>query len=190
MFNMKNFLLIISFCLSICVSSCDGQDRIYKSPENTLKDTNILESFRENITYIPETYSEIVTDTILSNGNTIHIKYYTNMNDVISVQTKIDTINHIKKYRTFNADVNVNINGKPVFNHTINKAFLKQSEKIDKTNLDDTYLRTFWIESFDKQYNNTPIIHFEYYAPKTKNSIVYKFIVFENSYTIEQITNT
>ena len=53
-----------------------------KTNTEVLKEHKLLDSFSEQIKYIPEKYTEVITDTILSNGFRVKIKYYYDMKNV------------------------------------------------------------------------------------------------------------
>lgn len=111
------FLLALIGVVSI---SCDGRDRVFKTNSNVLKQ----KSFSENISYIPENYTEVVTDTILSNGFHIKLKTYTDMEQSVLNEFKQDTINYKEYYREIVSEVSITKNSKEIFNDTIDKQFL------------------------------------------------------------------
>lgn len=121
---MNKYIFILAFiCIGIASVSCDGRDRVYKSNSDILTEGQLLDSFSENISYIPETYTEVVTDTILSNGFQIKMKTYSNMNQNVLHEFKRDTINYKEYYREFVSEVVVLKNSKEIFNKTIDKLF-------------------------------------------------------------------
>ena len=67
---------VLSFGLLICIIgtflNCDGRDRLKDHKKTSLEASNQQKSLDDNITYIPESYSEKVTDTILKNGYKIY----------------------------------------------------------------------------------------------------------------------
>ena len=68
---------------TIILISCDGRDRIYKTNAEVLHESNLFNVFSQQIKFIPEQSIEIETDTILSNGFQVKIKYYSVENNSI-----------------------------------------------------------------------------------------------------------
>lgn len=176
---MKYSSLIILFAIAMCFAACDGRDRLHKTPQEVLQETKLLDSFSENITYIPAGYAEKITDTIFSNGYNIHIKMYSDMENHISSYSGKDTIN----YRDFNLDIKVVKDGKIIMEKTFNKQhhMIYETTSLD---LKTCYLRAFWISHDDKHYKdkNTPVINFEYYSPITKESEIMSIVALEDRY--------
>ena len=116
---MKKLIFLLAL-IGVVSISCDGRDRVYKTDFNVLK----AKSISENITYIPEGYTEVVTDTMLSNGFRIKMKTYTDMEQSVLNEFKQDTINYKQYYREFVSEVTITKNSKEIFSHLIDKQFL------------------------------------------------------------------
>lgn len=122
---MKQFIfLLVIATIGIVSISCDGRDRIFKTNTEVLIENKLLDSFSENITYVPETYTEVATDTILYNGFHVKLKTYTIMDKHIVNEFKQDSIVYKKYYREFVTDVIVTKNDKEIFNERIDKEFI------------------------------------------------------------------
>ncbi len=122
---MQYFTLFLFLCI-VSFTSCDGRDRANKSNTENLVESKLSDSFFEIIKYFPETYSEVVTDTILSNGYNVKLKFYSNMNNYVLNDFKIDTIHYKHYYREFKGDLKIIINGKTIFNKTIDKSYFTE----------------------------------------------------------------
>lgn len=173
---MKYISLILLFAIALLFAACDGRDRLHKTPQEILHETELLDSFSENITFIPNGYAEKVTDTIFNNGYRIHIKMYSDMENHVSITSGKDTTN----YRNFNLDIKVIKEGVTLLDSTFNK----QSEKIVEKfsiNLETYYLRDFWITEDNEAYENVPSIYFEFYSPKTKESSIIEIVSLEEN---------
>ncbi|WP_375239229.1 hypothetical protein [Aurantibacter sp.] len=138
---MKKLISFISLAIIFgFFLSCDGRDRVHKSPETVLKENKLLDSFSENITYIPEQYSEVITDTILSKGYRINIKSYTDMNSYIEFNLKSSlpkTINSKTRYYNFISELNIyNPENEIEFSQKIDKNYLVKNNllNLDKVN--------------------------------------------------------
>lgn len=122
---MKQFIfLLVIATIGIVSISCDGRDRVFKTNTEVLIENKLLDSFSENITYVPETYTEVATDTILYNGFHVKLKTYTIMDKHIVNEFKQDSIVYKKYYREFATDVIVTKNDKEIFNERIDKEFI------------------------------------------------------------------
>ncbi|HAI18384.1 MAG TPA: hypothetical protein DCM10_10365, partial [Xanthomarina gelatinilytica] len=122
---MKQFIfLLVIATIGIVSISCNGRDRVFKTNTEVLIENKLLDSFSENITYVPETYTEVATDTILYNGFHVKLKTYTIMDKHIVNEFKQDSIVYKKYYREFVTDVIVTKNDKEIFNERIDKEFI------------------------------------------------------------------
>ncbi|WP_417882605.1 hypothetical protein [Xanthomarina gelatinilytica] len=122
---MKQFIfLLVIATIGIVSISCDGRDRVFKTNTEVLIENKLLDSFSENITFVPETYTEVATDTILYNGFHVKLKTYTIMDKHIVNEFKQDSIVYKKYYREFVTDVIVTKNDKEIFNERIDKEFI------------------------------------------------------------------
>lgn len=139
-----NRLLVLILLILIAFSSCDGSDRKHKTNKEVLKENKQLDSFSEYVKYIPETYSEVETDTILDNGFRVIIKTYTEMNDNVLNEFRIDTINHKFYYRTYTGKLDVFYNNVSILEETINKSYFNKGQ--DKKFWDDAILGGIYLD--------------------------------------------
>ena len=123
-----NKFFILFILIIITFLSCDGRGRKHKTNEDVLKENQLLDSFSESIKYIPETYTEVETDTILSNGFRVKIKTYTEMQDNVLNEFTIDTIKYKFYYRNYTGKLDVYFNNSPILEETIDKAFLNKAK--------------------------------------------------------------
>ncbi|MCX7549424.1 hypothetical protein [Xanthomarina sp. F2636L] len=130
----KYIFTLVLMCIGIASVSCDGRYRVYKSNTDILIENKLLDSFSENITYIPESYTEVVTDTILSNGFHIKMKTYSNMEKSVLYEFKQDTINFKEYHREFISEVIITKNSKEVFNKIVDKQFFEITENLHLKN--------------------------------------------------------
>lgn len=129
---MKHILIVLIVIASIFVS-CDGR----KSHSDALKYS--IEKFKDSagpieiVEYIPQYYSEIIRDSILSNGFSVNIKTYSDMNkSVLNNHTK-DTITYKKYYRDWISKITIKKANKIIFNEIIDTDFfLKNGLNLDK----------------------------------------------------------
>jgi len=122
-------LIVAIFLVSVFVlTSCDGKERTRYTPEEKLKQSELPDSFFLQEKYFPEEYTEVVTDTIIDNKINISIKSYTDMNNNVLNEFKIDTIHYKYFYREIISDLVITLDGKTIFNETIDKSNFKDKE--------------------------------------------------------------
>lgn len=121
---MYKISLILISIFSVALTNCDGR----KTKSEALKES--VEKFRDSIEpiniveYIPKVYSEVKTDTILSNGFVVKIKNYTDMQNSVSHNYQVDSITtRTDIYRKWISEVSVEKDGKLIFNKIINDDF-------------------------------------------------------------------
>ncbi|MHA7944106.1 hypothetical protein ACJOV8_013600 [Formosa sp. 3Alg 14/1] len=148
MFKKLTYNLLGVFILLIIttLTCCDGRHKLNKKPRQVLADNGMLTSFSERINYLPEHYSETITDTILNSGFKIHMKTYSDMNsNVLNVKTKGNL--EVKTfYRDAMADVSVQLNNHTIFNQTISKTFISKHIKEVSDGLQPYILKSIWID--------------------------------------------
>ncbi|MFD1613617.1 hypothetical protein [Gelatiniphilus marinus] len=121
------YLSILYFALIITLISCDGRDRIHKTSAEVLKENKLFDSFSEEIKYIPEQRTEVLTDTILSSGFQVKIQYYVLDDDYSTKRIKASNeINKILYFKNFEAQFHISKNNKFVAQNVINKEFFKK----------------------------------------------------------------
>ena len=125
----NNKLSILITTLIITLLSCDGRDRIHKTNAQVLTKNNLLDTFSEQIKFIPEAKVEIVTDTILSNGFQIKINYNSveHSSILITLKTKNNTITKTH-YKNFEAKLHILKNGLTINQSVINKTLFNTFE--------------------------------------------------------------
>ncbi len=124
--NRMLFLILIVAAVTTC---CDGRDRVYQTNTEILKDNNLYESFSHKIAYIPQSYTEINTDTVLNNNFRIKIKYYTLPQDSVLIKKTIPPkTNMWYYYHNFEARLVISKQGTPILDVFINKALFKNFE--------------------------------------------------------------
>ena len=145
--------LLILFSLILAFISCDGREKAYRKNQTVLKEANLLDSFTEQIKFFPETYTEIVTDTILSGGLQIKINYHSLENDFVLkiTKTKEDTV--VKEhFKNFEAQINFFKNNRLIIKNVINKDMFSEFENSDFWK--DAIMQHVWVDyltSNDKQ---------------------------------------
>ncbi|MDH3323117.1 MAG: hypothetical protein OEM04_09015 [Flavobacteriaceae bacterium] len=169
---MKNLIFII-FLISVAVISCDGRSKIYKSNQEILKEHGLYEAFSERISYIPESYLETTTDTILSNGFMIKLKSYTDMNNsLLNAYTK-DYIQHKNYYRTINTHITIIKNNQEILTKIINKETIIEFDKSLEKRIYNKIIQGVWINEYASLINNKVIVNVLFVEPETNKNINY-----------------
>jgi len=119
----NNKLTLFFLAMVITFLSCDGRDRVHKTNAQVLTKNNILETFNEQIKFVPETKVEIVTDTILSNGFQIKIHYNSIEQGSVLNTKKTKNISTTKThYKNFEAKLHILKDGVTINQTVINKS--------------------------------------------------------------------
>ncbi len=181
---MKLYYLLTLSVIVISFTSCDGRDRLDKTPQEVLQENKLLDSFSKNITYTPLNYNEVENDTLFSSGHRVLIKYYTDMDNNILVSNQEVSANYKHYYRDFSVNVLVTKGDKTYFDKTIDKDFFAKTETHIEGSLTDKYIKNVWVQDADNTFKDTPIFNIEFFSPTTNESVIYKFIVSENVYLI------
>ena len=128
-------LFFIAFFTGFILLSCSGKDKALLTPQDSLKEKKLLDSFSENIKYFPEKYSEMVTDTTLSNGFRVHIKTQTDMESSVLNEFKQDTIHFKYYFRNFTSNIEIFRNNQ------------SSRKVIDKSLFSDKSEQDFWTKA-------------------------------------------
>ncbi|MFV9551137.1 DUF4738 domain-containing protein [Algibacter sp. PT7-4] len=169
----------------IAFLSCDGRDKIYKTNAQVLIENNQYKTFSEKIIFIPHNKVEIHTDTILSSGFQIKIKY-ASIKDSFVLKTK-NNKNKVTNtyYKNFEAKLHVLKNGLTINQSVINKKLFSNFEK--PSFWQNAIMQYVWI-NHDISTKNEVFINTSFYIPNTKS---YKdFVLKINSDGTLTIKNT
>lgn len=121
-----NKLPILILVLIITIFSCDGRKTKNDSLEESIAKFKDSTNTIEVVEYIPNSYSEIKTDTILSNGFTVKISAITDMNNFILKEIKKDS-NIVKQHhRKRILHLKIFLKESLVFDNQIDIPFLKK----------------------------------------------------------------
>ncbi len=183
---MKKLLFLI--LLTIIFISCDGRNRKHKTNRAILIENKLLDSFSQRVTYFPESYTEISTDTILSNGFKVKIKSYTDMQNNVLNEFEEGSIHFKHYYREYNTDIEIVKNEKVIFSDTINKSFLIQKLKETHSDFESYSLINFYLDEELSALKNNVVICAMYNTPKSKTYKTFNFNFFEDkTYSIKEV---
>ncbi len=174
---------------AVTLTNCDGR----KTKSEALKES--VEKFRDSIEpvniveYIPKVYSEVKTDTILSNGFVVKIKNYTDMQNSVSHKYQADSItSRTNIYRNWISEVTVEKDGKLIFNKIINDDFLLDEIKNTEGQLAKTIKTgTHYNQEYNPD-NNSISLYTGLVYPGTENRLFYMIRIDKSGkYIIEKM---
>ena len=167
------YLIFIIFLISFTIISCDGRAKIYRSNQEILKEHGLYEAFSERITYIPESYLETSTDTILSHGYEVKMKSYTDMdNSFLSSYTK-DNILHKNYFRNINTHITILKNNQEISSKLITKDTIIEFDKSLEKSIHNTIIQGIWINEYASLIHNNVTINVLLFEPETNKNINY-----------------
>ncbi|WP_053977697.1 hypothetical protein [Mangrovimonas xylaniphaga] len=117
---MKYILLL--FTLSAMVlTSCDGRQSSRESLQQSISEFNQKQTPLELISFYPKEYTEVETDTIMSNNLRVNIKNYSLMDqEVIQHKKTIGNNKDIQYHRAFESEIAVYNANQKIYTTTIN----------------------------------------------------------------------
>ncbi|WP_100615716.1 DUF4738 domain-containing protein [Confluentibacter citreus] len=158
--------LCVLIILVISLIGCDGKYRSHRSNEDVLREANLLESFSEQLKYIPEQPTEIVTDTILSNGFNIKINYYSNENSHVPKTKKSKNGTVTKTYhKNFEAQFQVQKNNRLILDGIVNKELFH--ENTDNTFWQNAIMQYVWVD-YSAMTEHSIQLHTSFNIPDTQ----------------------
>lgn len=175
MFKSAFYCLAIIGC--VCVfASCDGRDKAYKTPADSLKEKKLLDSFSENVQYFPKEYAEVETDTIMSNGFRVHITSKTEMDSTVLRSFTQDSIIHKHFYRDVRSNIVISHNDKLILETNLDKSYFKELYPSDSDFFEDAILQSTWLDD-NHLGENEILINLTFCVPDTDHCIFYQMLI-------------
>lgn len=175
-----NKLVVLIFTVLVAFLSCDGRDRVKKTNAQIQSESNLFQTFKKQVTFFPENYTETTTDTILSNGFRVKIKNYTDMNHSVLGYTSVNSIKSKQYYREVISEIEVFNNDKIIFKNNINEDFLLEN----KSNYVNTEI---YIDELKSLQTNTLQLIASHCIPNTKDCNTYRIAInTSGDYTIKR----
>mgnify|MGYP000855139138 FL=1 len=167
------YLKFIILLFSLTIISCDGRGKMYKSNQEILKEHQLYNEFSEHISYIPASYLETTTDTILSNGYKIKMTSYTDMNkSFLNAYTK-DNIQYKNYYRNINTQISIIKNNQEILSGLINKDTMIASDKSLEKLIVNKIIQGVWVNEYASLVKNNVIISVLLFDPETNEKFNY-----------------
>ncbi len=111
---MKNILFLITI-ISVLFISCDGRKSKNVALKESIKAFSQKESNLELVSFYPEEYTEVVTDTIISNKMKVHIRNYSLDKTILISNSDTTSPKKIRYHRVFESDVIITSPSKELF---------------------------------------------------------------------------
>ncbi|WP_142786209.1 DUF4738 domain-containing protein [Changchengzhania lutea] len=170
---MKNLIIIIFLIYTFSIMNCDGRYRSQKSHQQVLVDNKLFDSFSKQVQYIPEGYSEIVTDTILNNGYQIKMNYHSIETDYVLEENQtlnqIETAHH---YKDFEAHLMVLKDDHLLINTLIDKSDFNKFE--NPSFWKKAIMQFLWVD-YARSENNTLYLNTSFCTPD--NQVCKDFVI-------------
>lgn len=102
---MKNLFFIITI-ISVAFLSCDGRKSKSNALRDSIKEFNQNQSEIELVTFYPKEYTDLETDTLISNEVKVHIRNYSLDNETILISSSGNiSSKKVNYHRVFESDI-------------------------------------------------------------------------------------
>lgn len=147
--------------------SCNYSDRAYRTNAEILKSNHLFESFSEKIQFIPKNPIEIYTDTLLTNGFHITLKYKSLENQWISKVVKnADESQTEINYKNFQAQIRCYKNNVLIIEKHIDKTLFNTFET--SAFWDKAIMQYVWID-YSKTTKHSVLLNVSFLESSTNN---------------------
>ncbi|PWK17150.1 hypothetical protein [Xanthomarina spongicola] len=159
---MKKFICLL-LLISIAFVSCDGRKTQNDLLNKAITEFNNKEANLETFTIYPREYTEVITDTLISNKVNVRIKNFTSLNETVLIAS---TENQTSYHRVFKSEISIKSDNKNILKATINAEDFANPEEIfwnnatlqqvwvnqDLTTVEEINLDMSFINPLDKSY--------------------------------------
>lgn len=130
--------------VSILCLSCNGRKTKKESMEQAISAFNLKSTPVQRNTYSPESYVEIVTDTIISNSIKVRVKNYSLLDEQVLISEAVSGVTKEVNYqRVFESEISISTATKDILNTHISA---KQFKAIDADPFwDNATLQHAWV---------------------------------------------
>ena len=184
---MKKSILLI-LLLALAFISCDRRGSARENLENSISEFSKKHTSLDVVTYYPEAYTEVQTDSLISNTFKVSIKNYTKMDSQILLSSETDEHKTKTNYhRVFESEINITLASKNILNTTITAEDFKNSSQSEFWN--SATLEHVWV---NQETSNTKELNLgiSIINPNSKAYKLYELVVDiegkQNLYLIEE----
>jgi hypothetical protein len=175
-----NKFVFVFLGLIVTLISCDGRKTkadLFKESVTKFKDSiGILEIVK----YVPEMYSETITDTLLSNGFKVNIKSFTDMDHNIINQFKQDSIAYKYYYRELYSQITIKKEGNKDVNLLIDKKFIAKHDASFEFNKEFYSRATYysiWFDELNSTFCDKVALIMSVCKPESDDCLMFKVII-------------
>lgn len=169
----KSILLII--LIAIAFYSCDRRGSHREHLQKSISEFNNKQTNIDIVTYYPERYTEVKTDSIISNTFKVSIKNYSKMDSQILVSSQANkkktTLNY---HRIFESEIQITTNSKTILNTTISAQDFRDYSQSEFWN--HATLEHVWVNQ-DASNRNELNLGVSIINPKNKAYKLYELVV-------------
>jgi hypothetical protein len=185
---MKKLLPFLAVLFLIAFTNCDGKDRASKNNKEKIENSDLSSSFFEHVNYFPKKYVEVITDTILSNGFTVRIKTFSDMENKILITKKTDTITQKNYYRNWVSELQVSFKSNVLLIKTIDNSFLQNIKTIKETGLSMLQFTNIYVNQNKSLQNILVLDVYAFKANKVKAFTKLEIVIDKKgNYTLQEI---
>ncbi|WP_411768716.1 hypothetical protein [Winogradskyella sp. A3E31] len=166
--NIGLFLFIAAIVLTIF----DGRMSSKNALDKSISEFNAKVELT-NVTYIPEYYTERITDTILSNGYKVKIKTTTDMLSHIEVETNQDNTINKEIYRQHIVEIELQHEKTGTVRHILDQNMVSNS-------LDNLVLRAAYINEEASLFEEGIHLNLHFLNPNSKKENIFNMIIDNN----------
>lgn len=186
-----NKLILLIFAGFITLMSCDGRERVHKTNTEILQENKLLDSFAERSIFIPEQRLETITDTLLSNGFSVKIKTYSDMENTVVFTKKRHALLEKTHYRNFIFEIEVKKEGVSIYNDAYSKTRVNKELNFRSDFPENSPFYNFHNKSVLKSITvddesllrDKIMINLTYYIPETKHYTTSTLFIDDKGYS-------
>ncbi|WP_323788824.1 hypothetical protein [Psychroserpens sp.] len=174
---MKRSILIIVL-VAIAIFSCDRRESARENLQNSISEFNKKQTNLEVVTYFPEAYTEIQTDSLISNTFKVSIKNYAVMDSQILVSSEADDKKtKLNYHRVFESEIRIDLASKNIFDAKINAEAFKSASSSEFW--DNATLEHVWV---NQEASNTSEVNLglSFINPNSNAYKLYELVVDTN----------
>jgi len=171
---MKKSIFLI-LLIAIAFFSCDRRGSAREQLQHSISEFNKKHTNLEVVMYYPETYTEVQTDSIISNTFKVSIKNYAKMDSQILMSSETEgNKSKIKYHRVFESEINIALASKSILKTKINAEDFKDASHPEFWN--NATLEHVWV---NQEMSSTEEVNLgiSFMNPKSKAYKLYELVV-------------
>lgn len=184
---MKRFIFVLVVA-ALVFSSCNHKGSSREQLQNAIEDFSKKQSTVENVTYFPEKYTEIQTDSLIANSFKVSIKNYSLMDkDILLKRSTKNNEIKLEYHRIFESEIKIVHENKIIMETIINAQGFK--EYSDDIFWNDATLEHVWVNQ-QQSNKNQLYLNVSFLNPKSKAYKLYGLVVFTDGNKMVELKET